>query len=87
MKVLALFYSVDGHIYKMAAARGAESVPAAQVDIKRVPETLPRSILKQIGAEESQKPFAHLPVCPIDELADYGAILFGTPTRFGDMCG
>jgi NAD(P)H dehydrogenase (quinone) len=89
MKILVLFYSVYGHIYKMAAAaaRGAESVPGARVDIKRVPETLPEAVLKQIGAAESQKPFAHLPVCAIDELAYYDAIIFGTPTRFGNMCG
>jgi NAD(P)H dehydrogenase (quinone) len=89
MKVLILFYSVYGHIYKMAqaAAEGAGSIAGAQVDIKRVPETLPDHILQQIGAASFQKAFSHLPVCAIEELPAYDAILFGTPTRFGNMCG
>ncbi|NLD48591.1 MAG: NAD(P)H:quinone oxidoreductase [Clostridiaceae bacterium] len=87
MKILVLFYSTYGHIYKMAQAiaEGASSVEGAKVSIKKVPETLPESILSQIGALEAQKSFEHIPVCTIDELTDYDAIIFGTPTRFGNM--
>jgi NAD(P)H dehydrogenase (quinone) len=89
MKVLIVFYSVYGHIYRMAeaVAEGAKEVKGAEVAMRRVPETLPDEILKQIGALESQKAFAHVPICTVDELASADAIIFGTPTRFGNMCG
>jgi NAD(P)H dehydrogenase (quinone) len=88
MKVLIVFYSVYGHIYRMAeaVAEGAREVKRVKVELRRVPETLPQEILKQIGAIESQKKFAHIPVCTLDELASADAIIFGTPTRFGNMC-
>jgi NAD(P)H dehydrogenase (quinone) len=88
VKVLVVFYSVYGHIYQMAeaVAQGAREVKGAEVELRRVPETLSEDILKQIGAIESQKKFAHIPVCTIDELASADAIIFGTPTRFGNMC-
>jgi NAD(P)H dehydrogenase (quinone) len=56
------------------------------VELRRVPETLPEKILRQIGALETQKAFAHVPICTVDELASADAIIFGTPTRFGNMC-
>ncbi len=88
MKVLIVFYSVYGHIYRMAeaVAQGAKEVKGAEVELRRVPETLPQEILEQIGAIEPQKKFAHIPVCTLDELASADAIIFGTPTRFGNMC-
>jgi NAD(P)H dehydrogenase (quinone) len=55
--------------------------------MRRVPETLPEDVLKKMGAFEAQKAFAHIPVCKVEELASADAILFGTPTRFGNMCG
>jgi NAD(P)H dehydrogenase (quinone) len=89
MKVLIVYYSVYGHIHRMAeaVAEGAREVKGAEVAMRRVPETLPDEILKQIGAIESQKKFAHVPICTVDELASADAIIFGTPTRFGNMCG
>lgn len=89
MKVLIVYYSVYGHIHRMAeaVAEGAKEVKGAEVEMRRVPETLPEKILKQIGAIESQKKFAHVPVCTVDELALADAIIFGTPTRYGNMCG
>ncbi|UCB53027.1 MAG: NAD(P)H:quinone oxidoreductase [Candidatus Zixiibacteriota bacterium] len=89
MKVLVVFYSVYGHIYRMAeaVAEGAKEVPGAEVELRRVAETLPEEILKQIGAIEPQKAFSHIPMCTMDELATADAIIFGTPTRFGNMCG
>jgi NAD(P)H dehydrogenase (quinone) len=88
MKVLVVFYSVYGHIHRMAeaVAQGAREIKGAKVELRRVPETLPEEILEQIGAIEPQKKFAHIPVCTLDELVSADAIIFGTPTRFGNMC-
>ena len=89
MKVLVVYYSMYGHIYRLAqaAAEGAKSVEGVEVDIRRVPETLPQSVIEKMGALETQKMQAHIPVCTVDELAQADAIIFGTPTRFGNMCG
>jgi NAD(P)H dehydrogenase (quinone) len=89
MKVLVVFYSTYGHVYKMAeaVAAGAKSVAGAEVEIRRVPETLPPEVLEKMGAVEAQKAFSHVPVCNIEELIQADAIIFGTPTRFGNMCG
>ena len=89
MKVLVVFYSMYGHIYKMAEAiaEGAREVEGAEVALRRVPETLSTEILAKMGAIEPQKAFAHIPLCTVDELPEADAIIFGTPTRFGNMCG
>ncbi len=89
MKVLIVFYSTYGHVYKMAqaVAEGVKEVAGAQVELRRVPETLPADVLQKMGAVEAQKAFADIPVCKVDELASADAIIFGTPTRFGNMCG
>jgi len=89
MKVLVVFYSTYGHIYKMAeaVAEGAKAVAGAEVEIRRVPETLPPVVLEKMGAVEAQKAFSHVPVCTVEELAQADAVVFGTPTRFGNMCG
>lgn len=78
-----------GHIHKMAeaVAEGAGEVAGAEVALRRVPETLSTEILAKMGAVEPQKAFAHIPVCTVDELPEADAIIFGTPTRFGNMCG
>jgi NAD(P)H dehydrogenase (quinone) len=88
MKVLIVYYSMYGHVHKMveAAARGAGSVEDVEVIIRRVPETLPEEALEKMGALESQKLQSHIPICTLDELADADAVIFGTPTRFGNMC-
>jgi len=84
-KVLVLYYSTWGHVETMAeaVAEGARSVDGTQVDIKRVPETMPDGVVEQMGAKVDQK----APVARPEELADYDAIIFGTPTRFGNMAG
>lgn len=89
MKVLIVFYSMYGHVYKMAEAmaEGVRAVPGAEAILRRVPETLPADVLEKMGAVETQKTFAHIPVCTVDELPGAEAIIFGTPTRFGNMCG
>jgi len=78
-----------GHIHRLAeaVAEGAKEVTGAQVEMRRVPETLPEEVLMKMGALEPQKAFAHIPVCKVDELTSADAIIFGTPTRFGNMCG
>jgi NAD(P)H dehydrogenase (quinone) len=89
MKVLVVFYSTYGHVYKMAeaVAEGAKKVSGAEVEIRRVPETLPDEVLEKMGAVDAQKSFSQVPVCTVDELAAADAVIFGTPTRFGNMCG
>jgi NAD(P)H dehydrogenase (quinone) len=89
MKVLIVYYSMYGHIHRMAEAvmAGAREVSGADVRMSRVPETLSEEILKQMGAYEIQKSFAHIPVCKVEDLAAADAVIFGTPTRFGNMCG
>lgn len=89
MKVLIVFYSTYGHVYKMAqaVAEGAREVAGTQVELRRVPETLPADVLQKMGAVDAQKAFANVPICKVDELASADAIIFGTPTRFGNMCG
>jgi NAD(P)H dehydrogenase (quinone) len=89
MKVLIVFYSTYGHVYKMAeaVAEGVRKMPGAEVDIRRVPETLSDEVLEKMGAVDAQKTFAHIPECTVDELSGADAVIFGTPTRFGNMCG
>jgi NAD(P)H dehydrogenase (quinone) len=89
MKVLIVFYSTYGHIFKMAeaVAEGVNEVVGAEAYIRRIPETLPEEVLEKMGAVEAQKAFSHVPECTVEELAEADAIIFGTPTRFGNMCG
>ncbi|MBI5599916.1 MAG: NAD(P)H:quinone oxidoreductase [Deltaproteobacteria bacterium] len=89
MKVLVVYYSMYGHIHRMAeaVAEGVREVKGSSAELRRVPETLPEEALKMMGAMEAQKAFAHVPVCTVDELAGADAVIFGTPTRFGNMCG
>jgi len=89
MKILILFYSMYGHVYRMAeaVAAGASEVEGAEVSLRRVPETLSDKVLQAMGAVEAQKTFAHVPVITLAELEGADAIVVGTPTRFGNMCG
>jgi NAD(P)H dehydrogenase (quinone) len=82
-KILVLYYSTYGHIETMAGAvaEGARSVPGAEVTVKRVPELMPPEIAAKAGAKLNQA----APIATPAELAEYDAILFGTPTRFGNM--
>ena len=89
MKVLVLFYSTYGHVYRVAQAiaDGVREVPGVDAVIKRVPETLPPDVIKAMGATEAQKAFADVPIAAVNDLAEVGAVIFGTPTRFGNMAG
>ncbi|HDZ61662.1 MAG TPA: NAD(P)H:quinone oxidoreductase, partial [Nitrospirae bacterium] len=89
MKALVVYYSMYGHVHRMAEAiaEGAKQVKGFEVLIRRVPETLPDEVLEKMGALDAQKMFSSIPVCALDELEAADAIIFGTPTRFGNMCG
>lgn len=89
MNVLIVHYSMYGHIYKMAeaVAEGVRQIPGCEAVIKRVPETLTPGILGMMGAVDAQKSMEHIPVATVEDLAAADAIIFGTPTRFGNMCG
>jgi len=89
MKVLIVYYSMYGHIHHMAeaVAEGVREVPGAEAVLRRVPETLSEDVLKKMGALEAQKAMARVPLCTVDELAQADAVIFGSPTRFGNMCG
>jgi NAD(P)H dehydrogenase (quinone) len=88
-KVFVIYYSLYGHVYKLAeaAAKGVRSVPDVEAVMRRVPETLPPDVIEKLGAVEAQKQQAPVPVCTVDELAQYDGIIFGAPTRFGAVCG
>jgi NAD(P)H dehydrogenase (quinone) len=89
MKVLILYYSTYGHLHQMAeaVAQGVNDIAGAEAVLRRVPETLPESVLEQMGAVEAQQSFSHVPTATVDDLASADAVIFGTPTRFGNMCG
>ncbi len=89
MKALIVYYSMYGQIRRMAEAlkEGAGSVSGADVRICRIAETLPEEVLVKMGASEAQKAQARVPVCTMEDLVSADAIIFGTATRFGNMCG
>jgi len=83
-KVLVVYYSMYGHVETMAkaVAEGAEKVDGTEVTVKRVAELMTDEQAEKAGAKLDQD----APVATPDELADYDAIIFGTPTRYGNMC-
>lgn len=87
-KIQVVFYSMFGHVYKMAEAicKGIQTVKDVEVELFRVPELVPEEILEKSGAKAAQKVFSHVPVIKPEQLANADAILFGTPTRYGNMC-
>jgi NAD(P)H dehydrogenase (quinone) len=87
VRVHIVFYSTYGHIYRMAEAiaEGARSVDGAVVSLFQVPELMPEEALEKSGAKGARAAFAHVPVIQPDQLREADAIIFGTPTRFGNM--
>jgi NAD(P)H dehydrogenase (quinone) len=83
-KILVLYYSMYGHVETMskAVAEGAGSVGGTEVTIKRVPELMPEDVARKAGVKLDQA----APIATVDELPNYDAIIFGSPTRFGNMC-
>jgi NAD(P)H dehydrogenase (quinone) len=82
-KVLVVYYSSYGHVERMAeaVAEGARSVPGTEVTVKRVAELMPEEVARKAGVKLDQAP----PLADPNELAQYDAVVFGTPTRFGNM--
>ena len=89
MNVLIVYYSLYGHVAAMAqaVAEGVHQVPGMTATLRRVSETLSEEVIGKMGATEAQKALSHVPACTLEELEDADAIVFGTPTRFGNMCG
>lgn len=87
MKALILFYTTYGHNYIMAqaAAEGVRQVEGCEAVLRRVPEILSDEVLAKMGALEARKQWEHVPVATVDELPEYDAIIFCSPTRFGNM--
>jgi NAD(P)H dehydrogenase (quinone) len=77
-----------GHVYQLAeaVAEGAREVPNTEVAIYQVPELMPEDVLEKSGAKAAREAFAAIPVAEPAQLAEADAIIFGTPTRFGNMC-
>jgi len=88
VKISIVFYSMYGHIYKMAesVAAGAREVPGTEVGLFQVPELIPDDVLEKSGAKKARAAFAEIPAATPDVLSGADAVIFGTPTRFGNMC-
>ena len=86
-KIQVVFYSMYGHIYKMAeaVAAGARDAGDTEVTLWQVPELVPDDVLEKSGAKAAKAAFAHVPVATVDKLTEADAIIFGTGTRFGNM--
>ncbi|MHC4205676.1 MAG: NAD(P)H:quinone oxidoreductase [Planctomycetota bacterium] len=86
-KIQIVFYSMYGHIYQLAeaVAEGAREVPDTQVTLYQVPELVPDEALEKSGAKAAREAFADIPIAEPGQLAEADAIIFGTPTRFGNM--
>jgi len=86
-KVQVIFYSMYGHVYKMAEAVVAGARDAgAQVQLYQVAELVPDETLERMGAKAARQVFAHVPLAKPEQMTEADAIIFGTPTRFGNMC-
>jgi NAD(P)H:quinone oxidoreductase type IV len=87
-KIQIVFYSMYGHVYKLAEAEaeGVRQVKGTKVELYQVAELVPDEVLEKSGAKAARKAFAHIPVIEPAKLAEADGIIFGTPTRFGNMC-
>ncbi len=83
--IQVIFYSTYGHVWKLAEAiaEGAREVESARVEVFQVAETLSEEILGKMGALETKKAFAHVPIADPKRMAEADAIILGTPTRYG----
>ena len=88
MNTQIVFYSMYGHVYRMAeaVAAGAREVPGNKVEVFQVPELVPDAVLEKSGAKAARQAFAHVAVARVEDLAKADALIFGTPTRYGMMC-
>ncbi len=86
-RIQVVFYSMYGHVYRLAeaVAEGARSVADTEVALLQVPELVPDAALERTGAAKARAAFAHVPIAKPAQLAEADGIVFGTPTRFGNM--
>lgn len=86
-KVFVVFYSMYSHVYQLAESivEGAREVDQTEVSLYQVPELMSEDALEKSGAKQAKESFSHVPFISPDQLADADAIIFGTPTRFGNM--
>lgn len=87
-KIQVVFYSMYGHVHKLAeaVAAGAGAIEDTEVQLLQIPELMPDDALLLSGARETRAAFAHIPMADAGKLAEADAVIFGTPTRFGNMC-
>lgn len=87
VRVYVVFYSMYGHVWRLAeaVAEGAREVAGVEVSVFQVPELVPEEVLERSGAKAARAAFAHVPVIRPEQLSEADAIVFGTPTRFGNM--
>ncbi len=87
IKVHVIFYSMYGHVYRMAEAvlAGVKEIAGAEAALFQVAELTPEAVLEKSGAKAARAAFAHVPLATMDSLAEPHAVIFGTPTRFGNM--
>ncbi|MDO3376894.1 NAD(P)H:quinone oxidoreductase [Geoalkalibacter halelectricus] len=86
-KINIVFYSMYGHIYRMAeaVAEGVREVEGCEANLYQVAELVPDEALEKSGAKQARDAFAHIPMAKVDDLSAADAVIFGTPTRFGNM--
>lgn len=87
-KVQVIFYSSHGHVHKLAEAVAAGAAEAGEVEatLLQVAELVPDDILEKSGAKAARAAFAEVPLARPEQMVEADAIIFGTPTRFGNMC-
>ena len=87
VRVQIIFYSMYGHVYRMAeeVAKGVREVQGAEAALYQVPELLPDDVLVKTGAKQAKQAFAHVPTATVDQLSGADAIIFGAPTRYGNV--
>lgn len=88
VNIQIVFYSMYGHIYRMAeaVAEGVREVKGTGASLYQVPELVPPDVLEKSGASKAKEAFTHIPLAKVDQLVEADAIIFGVPTRFGNMC-
>lgn len=87
VQVQVIFYSMYGHVYKMAEAVAAGAREAGgEVKLFQVAELVPDETLERTGAKAARQAFAQIPLAKPEQMTEADAIIFGTPTRFGNMC-
>lgn len=89
VNVQIVFYSMYGHIHTMAeaVADGVRELECARATLLQVPELVPEEMLAKSGADKMRSAFKNIPVARPEQLVEPDAIIFGTPTRYGNMCG